>query len=175
MRLLFTILTVLTFGQLWSQSADDYVRKIEGLRNKGQLTTKTSVDKTPVGSMTAYYNNKKSLVLISTLTDAEASGTETLYFFRDGILTKAFIMASTFKSNDGWKEYYKKHKSVDKCYSCHGEPYCRVTAITFADSATFAATENKKQRKITQDEKTKMLTELQKTSEELKILAKELQ
>ena len=72
MKFLLTILTVLIFGHAWSQSPDDYVKSIEKLRGKGKLTAKSSVDKTFVGSVTAYYH-KDSLVLISTLTDAEAA------------------------------------------------------------------------------------------------------
>lgn len=65
-----------------SQTADDYVRTIEKLRSKGKLTTKSSIDKTFVGSVTGYYDHD-SIVLINSLTDAEAAGTETLYFGRD--------------------------------------------------------------------------------------------
>lgn len=174
MRLLITILTVLTFGQLWSQTPDDYVKTIEKLRSKGKLTTKASTDKTIVGSMRVYYD-RDSLVLINSLTDAEAAGTEILYFLKEGVLKKAFIMAATFDSNDEWTEYYSRHKSVDKCYSCHGKINCIVTEVTFGDKPTVVTTENKKKRELTGDEKEKILTELLKTSEELKVLSKELQ
>lgn len=117
MRLLFIILTVFAFGQSWSQSEDDYVKTIERLLTKGKLTTKTSTDKTFVGSVTAYYD-KDSLVLINSLTDAEAAGTETLYYIKNGVLKKVFIMTALLSSNDKWAEFYSKHKSRDNCYKC---------------------------------------------------------
>jgi len=171
MKPLFTILTVLIFGQLWSQSTDGYVKTIERLRSKGKLTAKTSTDKTVVGSVTAYYD-KDSLVLINSLTDAETAGTETLYFLKDGVLQKVFIIAATFNSNDEWTEYYARHKSIDKCYKCHGKRNCIVTEITFGNKPTIVTSEN---IELTQEEKDKMLTDLQSTSEELKVLSKELE
>jgi hypothetical protein len=174
MRLLFIALTFLVSGQVWSQPTDNYVRTIEKLRSKGKLTTKSSVDKTFVGSVTGYYD-KDSIVLINSLTDAEAAGTETLYFIKDGILKKVFVMEATFESNDEWKEYYSKHKSVDNCYKCHGKENCIVTEITFGDKPTITLTENKKKRELTGDDKEKMLLYLKRTCDELKVLIKDLE
>jgi antitoxin component YwqK of YwqJK toxin-antitoxin module len=171
MRFLFTVVTVLMFGELWSQSADDYVKTIERLRNKGKLTTKSSTDKTFVGSVTAYYD-KDSLVLINSLTDGESGGAETLYFLKNGVLMKVLTMSTAFDSSDEWSEYYSKHKSIDKCYTCHGKRNCIVTEITFGEKPTIVT--NKKKRELAQDEMDKMTTELRRTSEELKILLKEL-
>jgi hypothetical protein len=109
------------------------------------------------------------------LTDAEAAGTETLYYIKDGVLKKVFIMAATFASSDEWNEYYSKHKSIDKCYTCHGKPDCIVIEITLGDKPTIVVTENKKKREFTQDEKEKMLANLRKTSDELKVLLKEFE
>jgi hypothetical protein len=173
MRLLIT-LTIFAFGQVWSQTPDDYVRTIEKLRSKGKLTTKSSTDKTFVGSVTGYYDND-SIVLVNSLTDAEESGTETLYFVKDGVLKKVFIMAATFDSSDEWTEYYSKHKSIEKCYICHGKPDCIVTEITFGDKPTIIVTENKKKRELTQDEKEKILADVRNTSEELKALLNEME
>ena len=173
MRQLFIALTLLTFGQVWSQTSDDYVRTIEKLRGKGKLTTKSSTGKTFVGSVTGYYDNN-SIVLINSLTDAEEAGTETLYFIKDGVLKKVFILAATFESNDEWKEYYSKHKSIDKCYTCHGKPDCIVTEITFGDKPRIIVTERKKIRELTQVDKDKMLMDVIKTSEELKTLLKKM-
>jgi hypothetical protein len=174
MRLLFIALTFLVSGQVWSQPTDNYVRTIEKLRSKGKLTTKSSVDKTFVGSVTGYYD-KDSIVLISSLTDAEAAGTETLYFIKDGILKKVFVMEATFDSNNEWKEYYSKHKSVDNCYKCHGKVNCIVTEITFGDQPTIILTEDKRKRELTGDDKEKMLLYLKRTCDELKILIKDLE
>jgi hypothetical protein len=174
MRLLFIALTFLVSGQVWSQPTDNYVRTIEKLRSKGKLTTKSSVDKTFVGSVTGYYD-KDSIVLISSLTDAEAAGTETLYFIKDGILKKVFVMEATFDSNNEWKEYYSKHKSVDNCYKCHGKVNCIVTEITFGDQPTIILTEDKRKRELTRDDKEKMLLYLKRTCDELKILIKDLE
>jgi len=171
MRLLFTVLTVLTFGQLWSQSADNYVKTIERLRSKSKLTTKSSTDKTFVGSVTAYYD-KDSLVLINSLRDGETGGAETLYFLKNGVLMKVFIMSTAFDSRDEWSGYYSKHKSIDKCYTCHGKENCIVTEITFGDKPTIVT--NKKKRELAQDKKDKMITELRRTTEELKSLLKGL-
>jgi len=174
MRLLFIALTFLVPGQVWSQPTDNYVRTIEKLRSKGKLTTKSSVDKTFVGSVTSYYD-KDSIVLISSLTDAEAAGTETLYFIKDGILKNVFVMEATFDSNDEWKEYYSKHKSVDNCYKCHGKPNCTVTEITFGDKPTIFMTEDKRKRELTGDSKEKMLFDVKRTCDELKVLVKDLE
>ena len=174
MRLLFIALTFLVPGQVWSQPTDNYVRTIEKLRSKGKLTTKSSVDKTFVGSVTGYYD-KDSIVLISSLTDAEAAGTETLYFIKDGILKNVFVMEATFDSNDEWKEYYSKHKSVDNCYKCHGKPNCTVTEITFGDKPTIFMTEDKRKRELTGDSKEKMLFDVKRTCDELKVLVKDLE
>ncbi len=173
MRFLFTALIVLVFGQLWSQSVDDYVKKIEELRIKGKLTTKSSTDKTIVGSVTAYYN-KDSLVLINSLTDAEEAGTELLYFYKDDILKKVFIISASFDSNKDWTGYYSRHKSLDKCYTCHGERRCIITEVVFNSKPTVATTGSKKIRELTQAEKEEMLMGLQRTSDELRVLVKEL-
>jgi hypothetical protein len=174
MRLLITLLTVFTFGQLWSQTPDDYVRTIETLRGKGKLTAKRSEDKTFVGAVTGYYHND-SIVLINTLTDAEAAGTETLYFVKDGVLKKVFIMAATFESNADWKGYYSKHKSVSNCYTCHGEANCIVTEITLGDKPTVIVIENKKKKELDDDEKDKMFADVKRTSDELQVLIKQLE
>ena len=174
MRQLLIALTFLVSGQVWSQTTDNYVKTIEKLRSKGKLTTKSSIDKTFVGSVTGYYDND-SLVLISSLTDAEAAGTETLYYIENWTLKKVFVMAATFDSNDEWKEYYSKHKSVDNCYKCHGKPNCIVTEITFGDKPTIIVTEDKRKKELTGDDKTKMLFEVKRTCDELKVLLKELE
>ena len=174
MRLLLSVLTVLTFGQSWSQSADDYVKTIEKLRHEGKLTAKVSPDKTFAGSVTAYYD-KDSLVLINSLTDAETAGTEILYFLKDGFLTKAFIMDATFNANEEWAEYYSSHKSFDKCYECHGKRNCILTEVTFGYKPTIARTENKGKRQLTQSEKEALLADLIRTSDELKLLSRELE
>jgi hypothetical protein len=174
MRLLLITLTILAFGQVWSQTPDDYARTIENLRSKGKLTIKSSTDKTFVGSVTGYYDND-SIVLINSLTDAEAAGTETLYFIKDGVLKKVFIMAATFDSSDEWTGYYSKHKSIENCYTCHGKPNCIVTEITLGDKPTIIVTENKKKKELSQDEKEKMLVDVKRTSDELQVLIKELE
>jgi hypothetical protein len=135
--------------------------------------TKASTDKTFVGSVTAYYD-KDSLVLINTLTDAEAGGTETLYFLSEGVLMKVFIMSTTFDSSDEWTKYASRHKSVDQCCTCHGERNCIVTEVTFGNKPTIEKTENKNKRELTQSEKEKLLSELQRISEELEILSERL-
>lgn len=173
MRLVFTVLTVLTFGQLWSQSVDDYVKTIERLRSSRNLITKSSTDKTFVGAVTAYYH-KDSLVLINTLTDAEAAGTETLYFIEKGILKKMLIVAATFDSNAEWKEYYSKHKSMDNCYKCHGKQNCIMTDITFGNKSTIVVIENKIKKELVGDHKEKMLLDVGRTYDELRKLVKEL-
>jgi len=174
MRLLIIILTFITFGQARSQHPDTYVKTIEKLKSKGKLTTKSSTEKTFVGSVTGYYDND-SLVLISSLTDAEAAGTETLYFIKEGVLKKVFIIAATFDSNVEWKEYYSKHKSIDKCYTCHGKSNCIVTEITLGDKQTIVVIESKKKRELTLDEKDKMLADVRRTSDELQVHLKELE
>lgn len=173
MKFLLTILTILICGHSWAQSPDDYVKAIQKLRSKDKLTAKSSVDKTFVGSVTAYYDND-SLVLISTLTDAEAAGTETLYFLQRGVLTKAFVMESTFNSSNEWTEYFTRHKAADKCYSCHGKMNCIMTEFTFGDKPTVMRTDNKKKTEVTGEEKEAMVKEFIKTFEELKALAREL-
>jgi hypothetical protein len=174
MRLLFIALTFLVSGQVYSQPTDSYVKTIEKLRSKGKLTTKSSIDKTFVGSVTGYYD-KDSIILINSLTDAEAAGTETLYFIKEGTLKKVYAMAATFDSNDEWKEYYFKHKSVDNCYKCHGKPNCIVTEITFGDQPTVFVTENKRKRELNGDDKEQMLLDVKRTCDELKVLVKELE
>jgi hypothetical protein len=84
-------------------------------------------------------------------------------------------MAATFDSSDEWKEYYSKHKAIDKCYICHGKPDCIVTEITLGDKPTIVVTENKRKRELTQDEKEKMLADVKRTSDELQVLIKELE
>ncbi|MBL7834639.1 MAG: hypothetical protein JNK18_11830 [Cyclobacteriaceae bacterium] len=167
-------MTFLATSQGWSQSPDNYVKSIEKLRSKGKLTTKSSIDKTFAGSVTGYYY-KDSIVLISSLTDAEAAGTETLYFLKDGRLKKVFVMSTTFESNDDWKEYYSKHKSVDNCYKCHGKPNCTVTEITFGDMPTIFMTEEKIKKELTGDSKEKMLFDVKRTCGELEVLVKDLE
>ena len=167
MRLLFIALTILAYGQVWSQTP-------EKLRSKGKLTKKSSTDKTFVGSLTGYFNND-SIVLINGLTDAEAAGTETLYFIKDGVIKKVFIMAATFNSSDEWTEYYSKHKSIENCYTCHGKPNCIVTEITLGDKPTVIVTENKKKKELSHDEKEKMLVDVKRTSDELQVLIKGLE
>jgi hypothetical protein len=174
MKRLLIALTFLVSGQVYSQPTDSYVKTIEKLRSKGKLTTKSSIDKTFVGSVTGYYD-KDSIVLINSLTDAEAAGTETLYFIKDGTLKKVYVMAATFDSNDEWKEYYSKHKSVDNCYKCHGKPNCIVTEIKFGDQPTVFVTENKRKRELNGDDKDKMLLDVRRTFDELKVLVKELE
>jgi hypothetical protein len=124
--------------------------------------------------VTGYYN-KDSIVLISSLTDAEIAGTETLYFIKCGTLKKVFMMAATFHSNEEWKEYYSKHKSVDDCYKCHGKPKCIVTEITFGDTPTIFVTEDKRKRELIGDDKKKMLLDVKRTCDELKVLVKEFE
>jgi hypothetical protein len=172
MRIRFTILTVFAFGELWSQSVDNYVKAIERLRTRGQLIAKTSTEKTFVGSVTAYYE-KDSLVLINSLNDAEATGTETLYYIKNGVVKKVHIMIALLESNDKWAEFYSKHKSQVNCYKCHGNAQCFITEITFGDRVTIKTTENGKIKQLTQDDKEKMLSDIRKTYEELKILLKE--
>jgi hypothetical protein len=174
MRRILIALAFLVSGQVYSQPLDSYVKTIEKLRSKGKLTTKSSIDKTFVGSVTGYYD-KDSIVLINSLTDAEAAGTETLYFIKDGTLKKVYVMAATFDSNDEWNEYYSKHKSVDNCYKCHGKPNCIVTEITFGDRPTVFVTENKRKRELNGDDKDKMFLDVKRTFDELKVLVKELE
>jgi hypothetical protein len=173
MRLLSITLTFLTFGQVWSQKADDYVKTIENLRSKGKLIAKSSTDKTFVGSVTGYYHND-AIVLINSLTDAEAAGSETFYFIKDRVLKKVFIMAATFESSDEWLGYYLKHKSMDKCYTCHEKPNCIVTEITLDDKPIIVVTENRREKELTQHEKEKMLADARKISDELQVLMEEL-
>jgi hypothetical protein len=174
MRLLFIELTFIVSGQVYSQPTDSYVKTIEKLRSKGKLTTKSSIDKTFVGSVTGYYD-KDSIVLVNSLTDAEAAGTETIYFIKEGTLKKVYVMAATFDSNDEWKEYYSKHKSVDNCYKCHGKLNCIVTVITFGDQPTVLVTENKRKRELNGDDKDKILLDVKRTCDELKVLVKDLE
>ena len=174
MKFLLAILAVSIFAHSWSQSPDDYVKSIERLRSKGKLTAKSSIDKTFVGSLTAYYD-KDSLVLITSLTDAEAAGTETLYFLQKGVLTKAFVMEAIFNASDEWTEYFSKHKAADKCYSCHGKKNCIVTEFTFGEKPTVVRAENKKNVELSMDERDQMTRELIKTCKQLKVLSKELQ
>lgn len=157
----------------WPQSPDAYVKAIEKLRSKGKLTAKSSIDRTFVGSVTAYYD-KDSLVMISSLTDAEAAGTETLYFLQRGMLTKAFVMESTFNSSHEWTEYFSRHEAADKCYLCHGKKNCIVTEFTFGEKPTVVRTENKKKIELTAEEKEERIEELIATCEQLKDLTNEL-
>jgi len=171
---LLIALTFLVSGQVWSQSTENYVKTIEKLRSKGKLSTKNSSDKTFVGFVTGYYD-KDSIVLISSLTDAEAAGTETLYFIKDGTLKKVFVMAATFDSNDEWKDYYSKHVLVDNCYKCHGKPNCIVTEITFGGTPTIFVTDNKRKRGLTGETKEKLLLDVKRTYDELMVLVKDLE
>lgn len=174
MKRLLIALTFLVSGQVNSQPTDSYVKTIEKLRSKGKLTTKSSIDKTFVGSVTGYYD-KESIVLINSLTDAEAAGTETLYFIKDGTLKKVYVMAATFDSNDEWKEYYSKHKSLDNCFKCHGKPNCILTEITFGDKPTIVVTKDKRKSELTGDDKEKMLLDVKRTFDELRVLVDELE
>lgn len=175
MRLLVIALALgfIACGPKVLQQKDGYAEKIEKLRSAGKLTTKTSTNKTFVGSVTAYYDNG-SLVLINSLADAEAAGTETFYYIKDGDLKNVLIIAATFDSADEWAEYYSSHKSVDRCHSCHGKPNCIVTEMIIGDKSTVKVAGSKEVRQPTQDEKTKMLASAQKTTKELQVLLKEL-
>jgi hypothetical protein len=172
MKLFVLVLTFIIHTGVWSQSSDGYVQSIEKARRIGQLTSRSSTEKTAVGSVTAYYK-QDALVLIASLTDAEAAGTETLYFFKDGVLKKVFIMAATFRSHNEWKDYYAGHTEADRCFGCHGQATCTVTEVTFGNRPTITVLEQNKRRESTGVEKDKMLEEVRRTSEELKILAEE--
>jgi hypothetical protein len=171
---LLIALTVFACQQAWSQSTDNYVKRIEKLRSQGKLTAKTSIDKTFAGSVTAYYD-KDSIVLISSLTDAEAAGMETMYFIKDGTVMKVYKMAATFSSDDEWKEYYSRHKLLEHCYECHKKSNCVVTEIAFGNVPTVFITEKRGRRELTGDDKEKILLEVKGTYEELKLLVNELE
>lgn len=174
MRLLFTILFLFILQQSWSQdSADDFVRTIEQLRRDGSLTAKIYPGKTFAGALTGYYD-KGTLVLINSLTDAEAAGTETLHYIKDGALSKVFIMAAQFEAHEEWAEYFSKHKLADKCYACHGKPHCIVTVITFEGGPTVTVTEIGKSKHLTEAEEAEIIGGVITTREELEALLKEL-
>lgn len=174
MRLILIILASFVLRVTYSQSKDNnYVDKIEKLRGENKLTVKTYPEKTFVGSLSGYYYND-ALVLINSLTDAEAAGTETLYYIEHGVLRKVFAMAATFDSNKEWPEYFAKHKSEEKCYECHGKPNCVVTIITFDRNPVVSMTVNKRSRKLTKDEETSILKETVETKSELEKMLNEL-
>jgi antitoxin component YwqK of YwqJK toxin-antitoxin module len=174
MKFLLTAMILFAFGQVACQRTDNYVATVDKLRNQGKLTAKAYPDKTFVGSVTGYYN-KGSLVLINSLTDAEAAGTETLYYIKDGVLKKIFILAAQLESNKDWRAYFEKHKSKDNCRECHGQLNCIVTEITFDDKSITTITQGKETKRLNRDDETKLLTDVQKTVEELKVLLKELE
>jgi hypothetical protein len=174
MRLLFSLLLLFFLQQARAQGrGDDFVRRIERLRHENKLITKTYPDKTSVGSLTGYYD-KGALVLINSLTDAEAAGTETLYYIRNGALSKVFIMAAQFNSHEEWAEYFSKHTALDSCHSCHGKPHCVVTVISFDRDETVTITENGKVRQPAKAEKEEILGGVVTTRKELETLLKEL-
>lgn len=174
MRLLFPILFLFFLQQAWSQDGgDDFVRTTERLRHDGSLTTKTYPGKTFAGSLTGYYHNG-TLVLINTLTDAEAAGTETLYFIRDGALSKVFIMAAQFEAHEEWAGYFSKHKLADKCYACHGKRHCVVTVITFDGGPIIAVTEKGMAKHLTEAEQAEIIGRAISARRELEALLKEL-
>lgn len=80
-------------------------------------------------------------------------------------------MASTFYSNDEWKEYYTRHKSIDRCYECHGKKNCVVPAVTFGNDPGVVRTVNNKRQELAVSEKDKISKELTETCEELRNLA----
>lgn len=174
MKIVLTALTFLLFEPCWSQHPDEYVKQIEKLRSKGKLTEKTYPGKTFVGSLTGYYEND-SLVLINTLTDAEAAGGEILYYIRNGALKKIFIMSAQFESNKAWAGYYAKHRAAEECLKCHQTPTCLVTEITLGRDTTLSMTSNRTVQQVTQKAKTEMIEHLSKTAEELKVLLRELE
>lgn len=174
MRILISILLVFFLQQTWAQDKDDdFVRKVERLRRGNNLTVKTYPGKTFVGSLTGYYDKGK-LVLINSLTDAEAAGTETLYYIRNGALSKVFIMAAQFDSNEEWDAYFSKHTSADNCYSCHGKPRCIITVITFDGDPTVTVTEMDESKQLTKAEKEEIIRGVLTTREQLETLLKEL-
>jgi hypothetical protein len=106
MRLLFSILFLFFLQRAWSQdSGDGFVRTIEGLRRDDSLNAKTYPGNTFAGLLTGCHDTG-TLVLINTLTDAEAAGTETLYYIRDGALSKVFMMAARFEAHEEWPGYF---------------------------------------------------------------------
>lgn len=173
MKYLLIVCSLLISTLAWCQPTDKYVKSIEKLRSNGKLTTKSSVDKTFVGSVTSYFY-KDSLVLISSMTDAEFAGTETQYFIKDGTLMKVFIMNASITSSDEWKEYFARHKALDDCYACHGKPNCTTTEITFGKKPMIVFIENKTRKELTEDSKSKLLIDATRTFDELKMLVKEL-
>jgi hypothetical protein len=176
MKILITILALFLSAQARSQNndVDDFVRTVTKLRKDKKLTAKIHPDKTFVGSLTGYYD-KDSLVLINTLTDAEAAGTETLYFIQNGLVKRVYTIAAQFDSNEEWPEYFSKHKSANNCYACHSKPNCTVTVINFNDDGIVEILKKGKPQKITPDEKTKILSEALMKSRELTLLVKQLQ
>ena len=173
MKILFTIWVGFTFGQLSGQSVDSYVTSIEKQRRAGVLIEKASADKTVVGSLTAFYDGD-SLVLINSLMDGEASGVESLYYIKDGALKKVFIMTAHLGTNDKWKGYHSRHEAQENCYTCHGIPECFVAEITYGDKTVIRRTENGRAKLLTEDDQDRMVSDIQKTFEELKSLVKDL-
>ena len=173
MRLLLVLVALLTFTPSWSQKKDKVVRAIEKLRREGKLDKKSFEDKTIVGLLDGYYY-KGSLVLINSLADAEAAGTETLYYLKKGTLWQAFIMSATFPSHAYWSNYYSKHMSNENCFTCHGEHACVVIVITFGVHATATQFEDGKSTTVSREDREKWLLETSFMCEELKLLLNEL-
>ena len=153
-------------------SADDWVKAVDLLRKAGKLKVKTYPDKTFAGSLSGYYDND-SLVFINSLTDAEATGSETSYYIKDGVLQKAFIMTAEVEPGT-WMEYYSKHLKNEECRSCHGKPICIVSTITLLPQPNVESTRNSQPITTSAIEKEKLIDYLRKTSKELAVLLEEL-
>lgn len=175
MRLLLIITTLFLSTRVYSQNKaiDHWVKTVDTLRKDGKLTTRAYPDKTFVGAFAGYYD-KDSLVLINSLTDAEAAGTETLYYIKDGALQKVFILAAVFDSNNEWNEYGAKHRRNEECLSCHLKPNCRVTVITFRKEPVIEVFQNKVPVDLSQEEKNEMINEVSRTYKELQVLLAKL-
>lgn len=173
---LFLVLTTLLFcGQVHAQDKviDQWVKTVDAFRKNGKLTTRAYPDKTFVGALVGYYDND-SLVLINSVTDAEAAGTETLYYIKDGALQKVFIMAAVFDSNDEWNEYRSKHRRNENCLSCHLKPNCSITIITFQKEPVIEVFQNKIPVDLSREEKNEMINEVSRTYKELQVLLAKL-
>lgn len=175
MRLLLISTAIFLTTQVYSQNKtiDQWVKTVDALRKSGKLTVRVHPDKTFVGALAGYYDND-SLVLINSLTDAEAAGVETLYYIKDGALQKVLIMAAVFDSSDEWNEYSLKHKRNEDCLACHLKPNCGVTIITFQQEPRMEAFQNKKPVSVNQEEKNEMIDEVSRTYKELRVLLAEL-
>ena len=175
MRALLSILILSFLIQACSQAKkdDEFVWMIENLRKENLLTTKTYPEKTFVGSLTGYYD-KGTLVLMNSLTDAEEAGTETSYYIKDGRLTKVYIMDAKFDSHAEWAAYFRKHQAAEDCDFCHGTKNCTVTVVNFDEEPTVEVTKDGQSRILTGNERTGILSETSKTSEELTVLLREL-